>query len=41
MIKDIKLQLKNGINEKEFKAISFILFFSFLYSDICGIFKDI
>ena len=24
MIKDIKLQLKNGINEKEFKAIFFI-----------------
>ena len=29
MIKDIKLQLKNGINEKEFKAISFILFLVF------------
>lgn len=29
MIKDIKLQLKNGINEKEIKAISFILFLVF------------
>lgn len=31
MIKDIKLQLKNGINEKEFKAIFFILFLVFSF----------